>query len=106
MRRSFPQIGDVPVTHVWAGQVDITADRTLRVHEPAPGLVAVIGFNGRGVAIAPAVGKALAEALLAGSLERLPLPVTPLRPLPLHGLRKPAMALAVQWARLRDRLEA
>ena len=105
MRRSFPQLGDVPVTHVWAGQVDITADRRLRVHQPAPGLVAVIGFNGRGVAIAPAVGKALAEALLAGSLRRLPLPVTPLRPLPLHGLRRPAMALAVQWSRLRDRLE-
>ncbi|WP_137389474.1 NAD(P)/FAD-dependent oxidoreductase [Rhodoligotrophos defluvii] len=106
MRRSFPQLGQIGFQHVWAGQVDITPGRRLRVHEPSPGLIAVFGFSGRGVAIAPAVGKAIAEAVLAGTHKGLPLPVTPMRPVPFHGLRLPAMAVAAQWFRLLDRLEA
>ncbi|WP_342643323.1 NAD(P)/FAD-dependent oxidoreductase [Rhodoligotrophos ferricapiens] len=106
MRRSFPQLGAVGYDHVWAGQVDITPGRRLRVHEPSPGLITVIGFSGRGVAIAPAVGKAIAEAVVAGTLKDLPLPVTPMRPVPLHGLRLPAMSLAAQCFRLLDRLDA
>ena len=105
MRRSFPQIGDVAVTHHWAGQVDLTADRRLRIHRDIQGLWSVIGFSGRGVAIAPAVGKAVAQAVLAQDTVNLPLPVTPMRPLPFHALRKPAMAVAVGLSRLRDRLE-
>jgi glycine/D-amino acid oxidase-like deaminating enzyme len=105
MRRSFPQIGDTPITHHWAGQVDLTADRRLRVHWDAQGLWSVIGFSGRGVAVAPMVGKAVAEAVLAQSAQDLPLPVTPVRPLPFHALRKPAMAVAIGVSRLRDRLE-
>jgi glycine/D-amino acid oxidase-like deaminating enzyme len=105
LRHTFPRLGDIGFEHAWAGLVDITPDRNLRIHTPQPGLVAVIGFNGRGVAIAPAVGRAVAEAIVAGSFKDLPLPVTPMRPVPFHGLRLPAMALAVQWYRLLDRWE-
>jgi hypothetical protein len=31
--------------------------------------------------------------------------VSPVRPVPFHGLRLPAMALVAEWYRLRDRLE-
>ncbi len=106
MRRTFPQIGSPRIDHVWAGHVDITVDRQLRVHQLGPDLLAVIGFNGRGVAPAPAVGKAIADALIKGSLADLPLPITPVRPVPLYALRLPAMALAAQWYRFRDRLDA
>jgi glycine/D-amino acid oxidase-like deaminating enzyme len=106
MQQTFPQVGSPRIDYVWAGHVDITVDRRLRVHELGPGLVAVIGFNGRGVALAPAVGKAVADALIKDSLKGLPLPVTPVRPVPLHGLRLPAMAIAAQWYRFRDRLDA
>lgn len=105
MRGCFPQIGTIPVTYRWAGQVDLTPERALRVHCPKPGLWAVIGFSGRGVAIAPAVGKALASAVMARDARHLPLPVSPVRPVPFHGLRRPAMALAVGWSWLRDRIE-
>lgn len=102
MQASFPALGDIGVDYAWAGLVDITSDRHLRVHVPAPGLKIIIGFNGRGVAIAPAVGRAVASSLSSGSLQELPLPVSKLRPVPFHGLRLPAMALAVRWYRLRD----
>jgi glycine/D-amino acid oxidase-like deaminating enzyme len=105
MRRTFPQIGDIAIDYVWAGQVDVTPGRRLRVYELGPGLWAVIGFSGRGVAQATAVGKAMAGSLAKGGLDALPLPVVPLRPLPLHALRLPAMAAVTAWSRIVDRLE-
>ncbi|MFX0540874.1 NAD(P)/FAD-dependent oxidoreductase [Roseovarius sp. S4756] len=105
MRDYFPQIGTVPVRYHWAGQVDLTPERALRVHRPEPGIWAVIGFSGRGVAIAPAVGKALAEAVMRDSDEALPLAVTRMQPLPFHAARRPALAAAIGWAWLRDGLD-
>ena len=104
MHRSFPAVRDAPIEHAWAGLIDITQDRRLHVHRLGPGVTAVVGLNGRGVAQATAIGKALADAL-AGDFATLPLPVTTLRPVPLHALRLPAMALVGAAYRLRDRLE-
>jgi glycine/D-amino acid oxidase-like deaminating enzyme len=105
MAATFPQLAGESIEYTWAGHVDITADRRLRVHELAPGLVAVLGLNGRGVALAPAIGCAVAGALTQDTLAQLPLPVTDVKPMPFHGLRLPAMALVAEWYRLRDRLE-
>ncbi|MEX1234886.1 MAG: FAD-binding oxidoreductase [Roseovarius sp.] len=105
MRNYLPQIGDIPVRYHWAGQVDLTPERALRVHRPEPGIWTVIGFSGRGVAIAPAVGKALAAAVMRGNTDEFPLPVTPMRPLPFHAARRPVMAAAIGLAWLRDRLD-
>jgi glycine/D-amino acid oxidase-like deaminating enzyme len=105
MTATFPQLAGERIEYTWAGHVDITADRQLRVHELAPGLVAVLGLNGRGVALAPAIGRAVAIALTQDTLAPLPLPVTDVRPVPFHGLRLPAMALVAEWYRLRDHLE-
>lgn len=105
MRATYPQLTREPIEHAWAGHIDITADRRLRVHELAPRLVAVIGLNGRGVALAPAVGKALGEALSREMLAELPLPVTTVRPMPGHAFRRPAMATVAGWYRLLDSLD-
>ncbi len=105
MRRSFPGVRDAPIEHAWAGLIDITQDRRLHVHRLGPGATAVVGLNGRGVAQATAIGKALADAL-AGDFAALPLPVTTLRPVPLHALRLPAMAVVAAAYRLRDHIEA
>ena len=105
MHDTYPQLAGQPAAYAWAGHVDITVDRQLRVHELAPGLVAAVGLNGRGVALAPAIGKVLGEALARETLLDLPLPVTTVRPVFLHGLRRPAMAAAAEWYRLLDGLE-
>jgi glycine/D-amino acid oxidase-like deaminating enzyme len=105
MAVTFPQLAGESIEYTWAGHVDITADRRLRVHELAPGLVTVLGLNGRGVALAPAIGHAVATALTQDTPAQLPLPITAVKPVPFHGLRLPAMALVAEWYRLRDRLE-
>ncbi len=102
----FPDLGDPGWAFHWAGRVALTLDHLPHLHEPAPGLLAALGYNGRGVALATAVGKALAERALGASADALALPVAPIRPIPLHGLRRPALDLAIAWKRLLDAWEA
>src|SRR3546814_6821301 len=45
------------------GCIAFTPDHLMRLFEPAPGLVAVTGYNGRGVTTGTVVGKAFADYL-------------------------------------------
>jgi glycine/D-amino acid oxidase-like deaminating enzyme len=63
-------------------------------------------YNGRGVAMATATGRLLAECAGGADADGLPLPPTKVRPLPFHGLRGPAIGLAVGWKLLLDTWEA
>lgn len=102
--RLFPQLGTPEWEFRWAGKVALTADHFPRVHELAPGLRACLGYNGRGVAMATASGRAVADWIATSDAEVLPLPPTPLSPLPFHGLRRPVLEVVTAYARLRDRL--
>ncbi|MBP3863928.1 MAG: FAD-binding oxidoreductase, partial [Pseudomonas sp.] len=62
-------------------------DHLMRLFEPAPGLVAVTGYNGRGVTTGSVVGKAFADYLCSGDAKALPIPFAPMRPLSGTGLR-------------------
>jgi glycine/D-amino acid oxidase-like deaminating enzyme len=88
--RLWPQLGGVAWTHGWNGQIAITADHYPHLHEPAPGLLACLGYNGRGVALATALGPQLARRIQGGDID---LPVTPPRAISFHGLWKPAVTL-------------
>jgi len=68
------------VSHFWSGRVAVTKDHLPHIQELAPGLTAVLGFNGRGVAMATALGKLAAARLRdAADADRL-FPVGPLLP--------------------------
>ncbi len=102
--RLFPALGTPEWQFRWAGKVALTADHMPRVHELAPGLRTVLGYNGRGVAMASAMGTAMADWIVTGSDEAVPLPPSPLRPLPFHGLRRPVLEAITAWYRLRDQM--
>lgn len=59
----------------------------MRLFEPAPGLVSVTGYNGRGNTTGTVVGKALAQFLLHGQADKLPLPFCADKPVSAPGLR-------------------
>ncbi len=85
----FPQLGEVSFSHVWCGYVGMTTDYFPRLHELAPGVATWIGCNGRGVALATAMGPELARwAAGDAGIDELALPATPLQPVPAHGLAK------------------
>ncbi|MBV7485262.1 FAD-binding oxidoreductase [Bordetella sp. BOR01] len=100
----FPQLAGVGFDYRWAGRLAITADGLPHVHEPAPGLNVVLGYNGRGVALATTLGKVIASYIAAGSRGGLPYPVTAIRRIPGHGLQRAYLAAGVTWYRLLDAL--
>jgi glycine/D-amino acid oxidase-like deaminating enzyme len=105
-RRLFPQIGAASCEHRWSGRVALTADHLPHLHEPRPGVLIGLGYNGRGVAMATVMGKLLADRAAGASPAEIGWPVTPIEPIPLHRWRLPAMALVVRWKRFRDWLDA
>lgn len=102
----FPQIGSVEWQHHWGGHVAMTADHFPHLHELEPGLLAALGYNGRGVAMASTMGRVLADRSDGKSAAELDFPVSPLKPMPFHGLRRPVVSALVAWNGLRDRLAA
>ncbi|QEL65465.1 FAD dependent oxidoreductase family protein [Oryzomicrobium terrae] len=110
LARMFPALGpSVSFDYAWDGHVAITTDFLPRLHELAPGIVTVAGYNGRGVALATASGKVLADAVLAGGssadLADLDIPLTPLAPIPLHGALTRVASLELLRYRWRDTQE-
>jgi len=103
--RLYPQLGTPAWEFCWSGKVALTLDHLPHLHEPAPGVLAGLGYNGRGVAMATALGKVLAERARGLPAASLPLPATPIRPIPFHGLRRPILGLVAGWKRLLDDLE-
>jgi sarcosine oxidase len=82
----------------------MTLDSLPRLCVVAPGVTAVLGFNGRGIALATTMGAVVANRLSGGRDHALDYPETKLAPVPFHALRAPALRVAVAWYRLRDAL--
>jgi len=74
----FPALGRVEWQMHWTGCIDFTPDHLMRVFQPAAGLVAVAGYNGRGNTTGTLIGRALADFLLSDDPESMPLPFEPM----------------------------
>ncbi len=101
-QRLWPQIKPFRWTHGWNGQLAITPDHYPHIHEPAPGVLVCVGYNGRGVAMATAMGAQLARRTLGGA--EIDMPITDLREIPFHAVWKSAVAARVLYGRIRDYL--
>ncbi|MGO4915786.1 hypothetical protein [Pseudogemmobacter sp. W21_MBD1_M6] len=55
------------------------------------------------MAMATALGKVLADWASGVAEKDLDFPVTHLRPIPFHFLRKPAVTAMIAWSRLKDK---
>lgn len=102
MHRTFPATRDLQIAHRWSGQVALTLDGLPHIHEPQPGLLIGIGYNGRGIAMATLMGRWLVDKALDGAAP--PLPVTPIVPIPFHRFRKPGVQMGIAWAWMRDKM--
>jgi glycine/D-amino acid oxidase-like deaminating enzyme len=101
----YPQLEGLPFEYHWGGLVAMTRDHLPHLHELAPGLLAGLGYNGRGVAMATMMGRLLARLALGVPAAELGFPVTAVRPVPLHALSGIAVRAAIQYLRLADALE-
>lgn len=100
--RLFPVLKAVEWTHRWNGQVAVTWDHLPHLHEPEPGLLVGLGYNGRGVAMATITGRMLARRAAGGGPETLDLPLTRISPIPFHAGWPLAVKARLKWDRLRE----
>ena len=100
----WPALRGIAWTHGWNSRLAMTEDHYPHVHEPAPGVLAYLGCNGRGVALATAMGRELAKRLIGGEAAEIDLPITPLRPIRFHAAWPVGVRSAVLLGRIRDRL--
>ncbi|PZQ48374.1 MAG: FAD-dependent oxidoreductase [Rhodovulum sulfidophilum] len=78
LARLFPALGEVAFESAWFGQIGMTATHLPAFHQLDARVVAVAGYNGRGIAPGVAFGRALAEhAMGERPAEAMPLPVSP-----------------------------
>ena len=73
LRRRLPACGAIQLQRGWAGHYAVTPDENfiLGQHPELPGLFMATGCSGHGVMLAPAIGKALSEAIRLGRYETL-----------------------------------
>ena len=102
--RLYPQLQGVAWKHAWGGSVALTRDQTPGLHLLAPGVMAGLGYNGRGVGMATAMGKVLADWAAGRAETRLDFPITPVRAVPFHRFRGVGIGAAVTASRILDRL--
>jgi sarcosine oxidase len=97
----YPQAAGAELHYAWGGMVAVTPDHLPHLHELEPGLLAGLGYNGRGVAMATLMGQMLAHRTLG---KEVAFPVTDLRPIRLHRFSQLGAQATIQYLRLRDRL--
>jgi glycine/D-amino acid oxidase-like deaminating enzyme len=102
--RLWPALPGVRWTHGWNSRLAMTADHYPHVHEPGSGALIYLGCNGRGVALATAMGRQLARRLIGGEAAEIDMPITTPKPIPFHALWPVAVKSVVLYGRIRDRL--
>jgi gamma-glutamylputrescine oxidase len=103
MVKVFPQLRDTRIDYAWGCLLDITLNRAPHFGRLEPDVYFLQGFSGHGISLAGIAGQLVAEAI-AGTAERFDVFARiPHRNFP-GGmlLRRPALALAMLWYRLRD----
>ncbi|HUG62739.1 MAG TPA: FAD-dependent oxidoreductase [Methylomirabilota bacterium] len=97
----FPDLP--PIAFAWSGVAAVTPDFLPHLYEIAPGVVAGIGCNGRGIAVSTMLGRSLADRLLG--LPSAGPPMGPPEPFAMHTLARFAPHAFLPYGTIRDRLD-
>ena len=100
--RLWPKLATASWTHWWNGQFALTVDAYPRVHRPERNLLIALGYSGRGVALATALGQQLAAACQNENVESLALPLTRVPQVLFHPFWRMGVAVRVAYGTLVD----
>ena len=100
--RIFPELKDVKWDYDWGGLVAITKSHLPQMIALGDNAYAGLGYNGRGVAMATAMGQQLAGLVLG---EDVPMALTKGAPFTFHALRNLGIAWHMTRGRFLDRFD-
>lgn len=85
LRSTFPVLEDVAITHHWAGRIAMTQDFMPHLYEPLSGVIAALGYSGRGIVNTSVMSKAIIKRLMGTDYKDLPFPIiSKIKKIPLH----------------------
>lgn len=105
MKEIWPGLTDLEQESAWTGWVAMNRDKSWKLHNPAPGLYAALGCNGRGVVIATLIGRELARHLTGMPARDLVFPISEVTRIPFHDLHRPIARMFITVHKLQDRIE-
>lgn len=101
----FPQLRDIEIETTWAGRIAVTPEMMPHLHEPAPGVLAGLGFSGRGIAMTSVMARTLVKKASGAADDTLPFAVSPVQSLPMHGALRRLIPLAAPAMTVRDKID-
>lgn len=103
LKQVFPQSSVDDLEFYWGGRLAITTDHLPHLHEPATGILAGLGYKGRG--LATVMGRILSERVLGKRTEDLAIPSTPFKSFRLKPLHKLGLPSAIKYFEWHDALD-
>lgn len=100
----FPALREAQWEDEWGGLFALTTDFLPHLHPVGPNAWTFVGCNGRGMSLMTVGARAMADLALTGDVSACPMPVTQMRSIPFHALRRPVLEAATIWYRTRDSL--
>lgn len=105
LRGIFPQIGAIETDVWWSGFMAMNGDDSWHIHELGPGLLAMLGCNGRGIVLATIYGREFARHALGAPARDFVLPPSPPKRIWFHRAAAPLVTALIRYYGLRDRME-
>lgn len=101
----WPRLRGVAWPWEWHGQVAITQDHFPHLTAPEPGVHLMLGYNGRGIAMATVAGGIIAARIVSGGRAQVDLPVRQrLEPMPFQPFWRIGAEASMAWHLMLDRL--
>jgi len=103
LRRLYPPLSNIRMTHSWAGTVAYTFDSLMHCGEQ-DGLHYAMGYCGSGVGMASYLGKCIGQQLTESGDVSIPLAKVPFKTQPLYSGTPWFLAPSIWLYRMRDRI--
>lgn len=100
----LPQLGEIDWDYFWYGDLDMQLRTIPRLFELAPGIVASLGYSGRGVPTGTMMGTVLADWAQGVPMAEMAMRPEPMQAAP--GFMSVAPRAYLAWSRLMDGLAA
>ena len=100
--RTFPELGDVPVSHMWSGLIGYTFDEFPHLGQSPDGPYYAMGYCGTGVSRSTHFGRKIALQMLGKPEGRSAFNDLAFASHPFQALAKTAVPVVEAWYRLRD----